>query len=139
MTAPHTGHWTDEPCIDAPGSRIRGGYARKMIDGIRRPAHIIAYLRAYGPYPEGLDIDHLCRNPGCINPKHLEAVTHRENILRGRSPAARHARKTHCHKGHPFSGENLIRKEDGTRQCRQCKKEGRLGAPKHQNDPAHTP
>lgn len=74
-----------------------------------------------GPIPEGLVIDHLCRNRGCVNPDHLEAVTQRENILRGEGLAAANARKTHCPKGHPYSGENLyVVPSSGRRQCRIC-------------------
>lgn len=58
--------------------------------------HILMYTRHIGPVPEGLELDHICGNRRCCNPKHLEPVTHRENVLRGNSPSALCARKTHC-------------------------------------------
>lgn len=65
-------------------------------------AHRVSYETFKGPIPKGLTIDHLCRNTVCINPNHLEAVTLKENILRGDSPTARHRRSTHCPKGHSY-------------------------------------
>ena len=70
--------------------------------------------------PDGKELDHLCRNRKCVNPKHLESVTHRENILRGETIMAENARKTHCWRGHPLSGKNLKLKPNGHRQCRAC-------------------
>jgi hypothetical protein len=70
--------------------------------------------------PPDFDIDHLCRNRRCVNPEHLEAVTHRENMVRGDTFAARNAAKTHCSKGHPLSGENLVNQKRGDRVCRIC-------------------
>lgn len=78
-------------------------------------AHVWAYTTLVGPIPKGLELDHLCYVRACVNPAHLEPVTKRENILRGESFAAKHARKTHCKNGHPFAGENLIIKD-----CRRC-------------------
>jgi hypothetical protein len=82
-------------------------------------AHRIAYELLVGPIPEGMTLDHLCRDRGCCNPDHLEPVTLRENILRGGGFAAQHAAKTHCPQGHPYSGGNLLI-EDGHRRCRTC-------------------
>jgi hypothetical protein len=72
--------------------------------------------------PEGLVVDHLCRNPLCANPEHLEAVTHRENILRGKGPIPENAAKTHCPKGHELSGDNLVVTKAGHRRCRECRR-----------------
>ena len=68
-----------------------------------KTAHRIAYELLVGPIPDGLQLDHLCRNRSCINVRHLEPVTRRINILRGISPSAKCAAKTECKNGHPFS------------------------------------
>jgi len=86
-------------------------------------AHRVAYELSVGPIPEGLVIDHLCRNVRCVNPAHLEPVTMRENLLRGEGPSARAAKATHCPKGHPYSGSNLYVKPNGHRECRACHRE----------------
>lgn len=70
-------------CWEWLGVLDRHNYGQFSRDGLRRQAHIIAYELIIGEVPKGLELDHLCRNPKCVNPKHLEAVTHRENILRG--------------------------------------------------------
>lgn len=91
-------------------------------------AHRLAWEVVNGPIPPGLTIDHLCRNRACVNPAHLEPVTHRENVLR--SPlalAAINARKTHCKRGHEFTPENTYRVNAGRhRACRTCRREYRL-------------
>ena len=84
-------------------------------------AHRWSYEQAKGAIPDGLEIDHLCRNPACVNPDHLEAVTHRENILRSDAPTAVNASKTHCSNGHPFDDENTyVRRDRAGRNCRTC-------------------
>jgi hypothetical protein len=84
------------------------------------PAHRFAWTAVRGEIPNGLTIDHLCRNPGCVNPDHLEPVTMRENTLRGVSVVAECARKTHCKRGHELTPENM-RSGVGGRQCRVCR------------------
>lgn len=66
-------------------------------------AHRWAYERLIGPVPEGLQLDHLCRNRACVRPDHLEPVTGRENTLRGEGITAVFARATHCRHGHPLT------------------------------------
>lgn len=89
----------------------------------RRAAHRVAYELCVGPVPDGLTLDHLCRNKRCVNPAHLEPVTTGENVRRGIGPSAQNARKTHCKRGHEFAGENLrVRKGPygSLRMCREC-------------------
>lgn len=97
------------------------GYGRFQVKGFKN-AHRWAYVQANGKVPDGLELDHLCRNPKCVRPGHLEAVPHLINILRGYSPQAINARKTQCANGHPFDGTNTY--FHGTRrQCRACNRE----------------
>src|SRR5690242_3990108 len=78
------------------------GYGRFVVDGKTCKAHRIAYTLSIGPIPDGLTIDHLCRNKRCVNPAHLEAVSQKENNHRGTSPSALNIQKTHCIRGHAF-------------------------------------
>lgn len=101
-----------------------GYYGCFRADGRNIRAHRYAYELLVGPIPEGLQLDHLCRNTLCVNPDHLEPVTARENNMRGFGVGAEHARKTHCHRGHPFSDENTrINPKDGRRICATCHRE----------------
>ena len=86
----------------------------------RELAHVALFEQVVGPVPDGLQLDHLCRKRLCVNPAHLEPVTRRENILRGESPSAQNARKTHCHRGHPFDEANTGRWDPRGRACRAC-------------------
>lgn len=97
-----------------------GGYARIKIGRSSVNAHRVAYQLLVGPIPEGTELDHLCRVRHCVNPEHVEPVTRKENILRGESPTARNARKTHCEHGHAFTPENTIVRPSGWRGCRLC-------------------
>lgn len=98
-----------------------GGYGRFSIGRDHVPAHRWAYEQRVGPIPFGLTLDHLCRNRSCVNPDHLEPVTRGENVLRGVGPCAMHKRKTHCRRGHPLEGDNLVLLSGGKhRRCRTC-------------------
>lgn len=109
-----------ETCWEANFAKIKGynviTYQRKTWK-----LHVLLYEVMVGPVPAGMVLDHLCSNPGCVRPDHLEPVTPRENILRGRSRQAENARRTHCVNGHPFDEQNTYwRKDKHGRVCRSC-------------------
>lgn len=109
-------------CVEWVAGTDGHGYGMMCVAGLRCAAHRTAYELSKGPIPPKFEVDHLCRNPLCVNPAHLEAVPKRVNILRGFGPPAQHARKTHCKHGHPFAGENLLVR-NGVRICLQCQRE----------------
>ena len=82
-------------------------------------AHRYSYLIHNGELPE--ELDHVCFNTDCVNPHHLEAVTHAENMRRSDMKRGIRSAKTHCPKGHPYSGKNLFyRASRNRRECRTC-------------------
>jgi hypothetical protein len=100
-----------------------GGYGHICFDGHRVGAHRFAYELLHGPIPEGLTIDHLCRNRICVNPAHMELVPNRINVLRGVGITAQEAKKTHCPQGHVYDLFNTYYSKDGERHCRECDRE----------------
>lgn len=119
-----TGCWEWTASCDHRGyGRIRvGGRAGRKVR-----VHRLSYEMTYGPIPEGMVIDHLCRVRRCLNPDHLEVVSGAVNILRGISVPAVNAAKTHCIRGHEFTPENTYRASNGRgghgRGCRACLRE----------------
>lgn len=110
------------PCVYSRLKPNDQGYVR--LNGKRRYLggrllHRAVYWILRGPIPDGMTLDHLCRNRACINPDHLEPVTAAENSRRGEAPSAINSRKTHCPKGHPYASDNL-RIWVGKRHCLAC-------------------
>jgi hypothetical protein len=98
------------------------GYGQLQASGKHVYAHRYVYEMLVGPIPKGKVIDHLCRNPRCVNIDHLEVVDVQTNTLRGAGPSALNARKTHCAHGHPFDAINTYWTPKGKRACRACRR-----------------
>src|ERR1017187_10429938 len=95
------------------------GYGQVRHQRRLRRGHRLAYILAKGPISDGFEIDHLCRQRDCVNPPHLEAVTHQENCRRYTRLI------THCPQGHEYTPENTKIPADGYRDCRTCQNEPR--------------
>lgn len=117
---PNSGCWLWIGYVD------NGGYGRIGIGGKYGAivnAHRVTWESEHGPIPEGLQIDHLCRVRCCVNPRHLEPVTNRENTLRGLCADVNRTRmlaRTHCFRGHAYSEANTYIDTRGNRNCRVC-------------------
>ncbi len=107
-------------CWEWQAATSSSGYGNIRHCGRTARAHRVAYELFVGPIPEGLVLDHLCRNPSCVNPAHLEAVPQLENVMRGEGFGARNARKTHCDKGHSLDRARVD--DRGRRHCRECQR-----------------
>lgn len=92
----------------------RFGYAILSVEGHAWPAHRASYLALIGSIPDGLNLDHLCCNKACVNPAHLEPVTHLENIRRYFRP------RTHCRNGHEYTPENVSFLTEAGHVRRRC-------------------
>jgi hypothetical protein len=95
------------------------GYGRVSVDGANRPAHRVVHEALRGPV-NAETLDHLCRNPPCVNPSHLQPVSIRENTLRGDTIPAKNLRKTHCPRGHLLVMGNLLPSRGIRRVCWTC-------------------
>lgn len=100
------------------GGLSQGGYGKKKHFGRNWYAHRLIYELEHGEIPNGLMLDHLCRIRSCVNSKHMEVVTNKENILRGIGPAALHARKKNC----PKCSGPYTKDTKGNRICVNCKR-----------------
>ena len=114
---------TNEECMLWPFRLDPDGYGRLSIYSRDVFTHRAAYELVKGVLLNRLTTDHLCRVRDCFNPRHLEAVTHKENTLRGETITGVNARKTHCLRDHPFDDENTYRRPSrpNERQCRACR------------------
>lgn len=109
-------------CWEWTGAVTWSGYGQIKSGAKIVYAHRHMYELLVGPIPDGLQIDHLCRNRVCVNPSHLEPVTNRENTIRGEGPTAKNSRKTHCKRGHELSGSNVYTKlSQPGRECKACR------------------
>jgi len=120
---------TDCSCWEWTASRGRWGHGIFQVltpHGKRFVgAHRMSYeLSRTERIPDGLQIDHLCKHPWCVNPDHLEAVSQHENWKRSDSPSALASRRRVCHRGHPLSGDNIKIYDihPNRRVCQECVK-----------------
>lgn len=106
-----------EGCWLWSGCVTKAGYGRISVDDVEVYAHRLSYEIHVGPIPSGTELDHLCRVRNCVNPAHLEPVTHQENIRRA------YSWQTTCANGHPLTEENVRVTRNGGRRCRACNRE----------------
>lgn len=112
-------------CWEWISSRTSGRRPRFSVDGRHTLAYRVMYELYVAPIPEGQVIDHLCGNPICVKPSHLEAVTQSVNVRRGKGcdlAAKRQRAKTHCPNGHPYDDDNTYVDPKGRRRCITCRK-----------------
>ena len=109
-------------CWHSGRKPMKIGYSQINIQGHLCYVHRLVYEHFRGPIDPNLELDHLCRNPICANPDHLEPVTHAENSKRGNT-GLKNRSKTHCVNGHLFTPESVYYHERGWRNCKECCRE----------------
>jgi len=107
------------------GARNPNGYGVVRRRPKRWLVHAYAWTEEHGPVPEGLELDHLCRNRICVRPSHLEPVTHAENMRRAHEANGTGKYALSCPHGHPYSGDNVRVEKRGYRFCVTCRREQR--------------
>jgi hypothetical protein len=107
----------DTDCILWHKSYRENGYGQTFFQGKVTKAHRAAWIKAKGEIPEGMVIDHMCGNRGCVNVEHLRVVTQRENIMAGKW---NRDNRDACPKGHPNTPENTMVRKNGNRECAEC-------------------
>jgi hypothetical protein len=105
----------DTECWEWVGARTTRGYGTTTWEGKQQYVH-----RLVMDAPSGLTVDHLCFNPSCYNPRHLELVSDWENRARGRTPAGIVMRTGKCQRGHEMNKSNVYVKPNGMKNCREC-------------------
>jgi hypothetical protein len=126
--------WNRDDCWLWKGRPTMSGYGQFSIGPLKSRRTVTAHIWCYeffnGAVPEGKQLHHNCENTLCVNPNHLEALTAREHFHRSKKifnigawQVVRGLARTHCWKGHPYSGDNLYVRPNGTRLCRQCARE----------------
>lgn len=117
------------PWMAALNDKGYGHFTLKRFEANGSRAHRISVLLSGRDIPEGMVVDHVCKNRRCVNPSHLRVVTQKENVTQNSlSYQAINAAKTHCIRGHEFTPENTYLRSEG-RRCRTCRKI--LGAEQH--------
>lgn len=118
-----SGCWEWQAGLQSEGYGMFGLETKRPYEHLTVLAHVWAFERYVKKTPAGLELDHLCRNPRCVNPLHLEPVTHRLNLLRGNHPTAVTVRTNRCCRGHLLTEDNVLRKPNARgRYCRACKR-----------------
>jgi len=115
-------------CVEAPsgcwewtGYRDRNGYGQLRVGSSTMQAYRASYMVFKGvDLSSELVVDHLCRNHGCVNPMHLDAVSNWTNQARGMTKTARGLNRTQCRRGHPWIEENIVQRGNGYYRCRLC-------------------
>lgn len=120
-----THFYNGTPCWEWTSNKTNDGYGRFHLNGKKELPHRVYYQDTKGKIPNGLELDHLCRNHACLNLEHLQAITHKENMKRGLTgflSGLKNHLKTHCPHGHEYNEKNTYIQPSGSRMCRTCGK-----------------